>query len=112
KDFKGQMADLAKNLHVDAVVLVGMDYCYTGATAVLGNGTAKMTAGSFVKAVNPDRTVVVDMPLIEKRCDGDRGESKATVAMIGGSIALGKAFAADTLITAFSEATEQSARLT
>ena len=32
--------------------------------------------------------------------------------MIGGSIALGKAFATDTLVTAFSEATAQSAKIT
>ena len=69
------MADLAKELGVDAVVLIGMDYCYTGATAVLGNGTAKMTAGSWVKAVNPDRQIVVDMPMLEKRCDGIEGRA-------------------------------------
>ncbi|MCM2322650.1 MAG: hypothetical protein NDJ90_05265 [Oligoflexia bacterium] len=112
KDFYGQMADLAKALGVDAVVLVGVDYCYTGATAVLGNGTAKMTAGTWVKAVNPDKQIVVDMPPPEKRCGGDRGESDKTVAMVGGSIGLGKAFATDTLVTAFAEASQRSAKLT
>ncbi len=109
KDIPTKLAELAKSLNVDAVVLTYLDYCYTGATAVLGNGTAKMTAGAWVKAVNPDKVVVVDMPAIEKRCDGDRGESDKTVAMIGGSLALGKAFASDTLVTMFQEATAQVA---
>lgn len=112
KDFHGQMADLAKNLGVDAVVLVNMDYCYTGATAVLGNGTAKFTAGSWVRAINPDKQTIVNMPGIEERCDGTRGESNRTVAMVGGSIGLSAALSKDAIVTALSEATEQSAKLT
>lgn len=109
KDVKTKLAELAHKLNVDAVVLAYLDYCYTGSTAVLGNGTAKMTAGGWVKAVNPDKVVVVDMPAIEKRCDGERGESEKTVAMVGGSIAFGKAFAGDTLVSMFQEATQRVA---
>jgi hypothetical protein len=112
KDTPTKLAELAKNLHVDAVALVYMDYCYTGATAVFGNGTAKMTAGSYVKMMTPDKVTVVDMAPITKRCDGNRGESDKTVAMVGGSIALGKALAGGTLAEAFDEASRQSARLT
>lgn len=46
RDLKEDMAELAKDLNVDAVVIVELDYCYTGATAILGNGTAKLTASS------------------------------------------------------------------
>lgn len=111
KDFFGQLADQAKELNVDMVVLIYMDYCYTGATAVLGNGTAKMTAGSWVRAINPDKLTIVNMPDIEKRCSGDRGESDKTVAMVGGSIALGQAFASDAIVTALTEATQRSAKI-
>lgn len=111
KDVPTKLAELAKTLHVDAVVLTYLDYCYTGATAVLGNGTAKMTAGAWVKAVNPDKVVVVDMPALEKRCDGDRGESDKTVAMVGGSLAFGKTFANDTIVTMFQESTKQIAAM-
>lgn len=50
------------------------------------------------------------MPIPEGRCKGDRGESEKTVAMVGGSITLGKIFATDTLEIAFSEASAASAK--
>jgi hypothetical protein len=93
------------------VVIIGMDYCYTGAAAVLGNGTAKFIAGSFIKAINRDGTLIVDMPEIERRCEGDnRGESDKTVAMIGGSVLLAQLAAKDAMVTAITESATQSAK--
>lgn len=111
-DFKTQLGELARDLGVDAVVVAQLDYCYTGATAVLGNGTAKFTAGTTLRAYNGDKQAVVSLPAPKKRCESKYlGESSKTVAMVGGSISLAKAFDRDAIVTALSEASANSAKV-
>lgn len=110
-DTKTKLSEFAKTIHVDAVVVIYLDYCYTGDIAVLGNGTAKMTAGAWMKAVTPENLVVVDMPPIKKRCEGERGESKTVTTMIKGDLFLSKNLLTDRVVTMFAEASEKVAAL-
>lgn len=111
EDINTRLAEVAEDLGVDATVLVFLDYCYTGAQAILGNGNARMTAGSWIKSVSREGVTIVDMPAIANRCEGDRGESTEKFPMIGGSISLGKVLDNDQLVKAFGEASREAAKL-
>ena len=69
---KQRLAEMAKKLNVDAVIIVQLDYCYDGGTfSLLGTGEAVMTAASSVKAVDRNGDVIINMPS-PPMCDGDR----------------------------------------
>ena len=105
------LAGMAKKLNVDAVVLVQMDYCYTGGTfSLLGSGQAVMSAGASVKAINQKGDVVVNMPTVP-RCDGKRGESKTSAIMLAGNLQFTRADK-DRFRKMFIEATRESAMIT
>jgi hypothetical protein len=108
EDPKVKLAAFAKQLDVDAVVVVEFDYCYAGGTWSLGGtGQAKMTAASAIRAVNKDGQMVIDMPAIP-RCEGNtRAESQAWMAMNGGDL-LYALSSKDNIKTMFTEATAAS----
>jgi hypothetical protein len=87
EDPKAKLADLAKKLDVDAVVIVELDYCYQGGTFSLGGtGEAKLTAGSNIRAVSRDGQMIIDMDDIP-RCEGKtRSESENSMLMNGGDL--------------------------
>ncbi len=88
-DQQVMLGQMAKQLGVDAVVLVQLDYCYAGGTfSMFGSGEAVMTAGSSIKAVNQAGDLVVNMPTLA-RCGGERGESTSSFVMLNGDLVLG-----------------------
>ena len=104
------LGQMAKQLGVDAVVLVQLDYCYQGGTfSLLGSGEAIMTAGSSIKAVNRTGDLVVNMPTVE-RCGGDRGESTSSAVMLNGNLQF-TSIDKRRFRSMFIEATRQSASL-
>jgi hypothetical protein len=108
---KQRLADMAKKLNVDAVIIVQLDYCYGGGFfSLLGTGEAVMSAASSVKAVDRNGEVVINMPGLQS-CEGDRGESDTSAAMINGNLVLthlGK----KRFKKMFKEATRASAEIT
>lgn len=106
-----RLGGMAKKLGVDAVVLIQLDYCYGGgAFSLLGTGEAVMSAGSSIKAVNREGTMVVNMPAVA-RCDGARGESKTSALMVNGNLQFTSS-ARDRFCKMFIEATRASAAIT
>ena len=108
---KQRLADMAKKLGVDAVIVVQLDYCYDGGMlSMLGTGEAVMTAASAVKAVDRNGDVIINMPS-PPMCDGDRGKSDTSAVMIKGNLEfthLGK----NRFKKMFIEATRASAKMT
>ncbi len=86
-DPKTRLAELAKQLGVDAVVVVAVDYCYGGGTwSVGGLGEAKMSAGTAIRAVSKDGSMIIDMNDVPK-CGGDnRTQSEGSMFMNGGDL--------------------------
>jgi hypothetical protein len=83
-----KLGQMAKQLGVDAVVIIQIDYCYQGGTfSMLGSGEAVMTAGSSIKAVNQAGELVVNMPTVPP-CGGEniRGKSTTSAPMVGGHL--------------------------
>ena len=104
------LGQMAKQLGVDAVILVQLDYCYEGGTfSLLGSGEAVVTAGSSIKAVNRAGDLVVDMPTVA-RCGGERGESNTSAAMFKGDL-LFPSINKSRFRNMFVEATRKSASL-
>ena len=109
-DMRQQLADLAKELHVDAVAVVQIDYCYEGGTfSIMGTGKGYMTAASTIRAVNDSGKMVIDMGDLGRCVDtGNRAESDTGYAMVGGNLII--SFAKDdTVKKMFMEATEKNA---
>jgi hypothetical protein len=110
-DPKQRMAAMAKQLGVDAVIVVQLDYCYDGGTfSLLGTGEAVMTAASSVKAINRNGDVVINMPS-PATCDGKRGRSDTSAVMINGNLQFTHS-AKDHFKKMFIEATRASAKVT
>ena len=104
-DMLGQMA---RDLKVDAVALVYVDYCYQDQEySSVGTGLAVMTASSTIRVVNQAGDLVIDMPM-EERCAGDRGESRSTATMYDGNLEFEKVDRSG-VKRMFSEATRHSA---
>ena len=84
---KAKLAELAKSLNVDAVLVVQMDYCYKGGTwSMLGTGEAVMTAASSIKAINHEGKLVINMPALQT-CGGQtRVQSDSSTAMHKGNL--------------------------
>lgn len=111
RDPKQILAKFARQLNVDAVIVVQLDYCYQGGTySMLGNGEAVVTAASSVKAINQNGELVINMPSIQE-CGGDRMESKGTATMIGGDLVFAK-MAPEGFRKMFAEATALSVAAT
>ena len=86
-DPKTRLAELAKQLGVDAVVVVQLDYCYGGGTWSLGGtGEAKMTAGTAIRAVSKDGQMIVDMNDVPKCAGDNRAQSENSMFMNGGDL--------------------------
>lgn len=109
-DMRQQLADLAKELHVDAVAVVQIDYCYEGGTfSIMGTGKGYMTAASTIRAVDKTGQLVIDMGDLG-RCvsTSNRAESDTGYAMVGGNLII--SFAKDdTVKKMFMQATEKNA---
>lgn len=126
-DPKQLLARFAKELDVDAVILVKLDYCYEGGTftSLAGLGEAYLKAASSLKVVNRKGDVIVNMPNVETCADHPtRASSKGSVFMNGGDIVFGLGVGApgsqETLVKfvtpeklqrLFSEATRASAEM-
>jgi uncharacterized protein YbjQ (UPF0145 family) len=107
---KQRLAEMAKQLGVDAVIIVQLDYCYGGGTfSLLGTGEAVMTAASAVKAVDRNGDVIINMPS-PPMCDGDRGQSDTSAVMIKGNLQFTH-LAKDRFKKMFIEATRASAKI-
>jgi len=108
---KQRLADMAKKLGVDAVIIVQLDYCYDGGMlSMLGTGEAVMTAASSVKAVDRNGDVIINMPS-PPMCDGDRGKSDTSAVMIKGNLEFTH-LAKNRFKKMFIEATRASAKMT
>ncbi|MEJ2554477.1 MAG: hypothetical protein P8079_10965 [Gammaproteobacteria bacterium] len=108
---KQRLADMAKKLGVDAVIIVQLDYCYDGGMlSMLGTGQAVMTAASSIKAVDRNGDVVINMPN-PTMCGGDRGKSDTSAVMVKGNLEFTHV-AKDRFKKMFIEATRASARVT
>jgi hypothetical protein len=89
---KNLLAKFAKELNVDAVLLVQLDYCYEGGTFTSfgGLGEAFMTAATSLKAVNQKGQMIINMEDLATCADVDtRAASKGSVFMNGGDIVFG-----------------------
>ena len=108
---KQRLADMAKKLGVDAVIIVELDYCYDGGMlSMLGTGEAVMTAASSVKAIDRNGDVIINMPS-PSMCDGDRGKSDTSAVMIKGNLEFTH-LAKNRFKKMFIEATRASAKMT
>lgn len=108
---KQRLAEMAKKLDVDAVIIVQLDYCYDGGTfSLLGTGEAVMTAASSVKAIDRNGNVVINMPS-PGMCDGKRGKSDTSAVMVKGNLQFTR-LARDRFKKMFIEATRESAKMT
>jgi len=90
-DIKTQLANYAKKLNVDAVVVVQLDYCYQAKGVSLGGtGKAIMTAASSIRAIDQKGNMVINMgdlqPCMKNK---NRGESEQGYAMVGGNLMAG-----------------------
>jgi hypothetical protein len=109
-DVRHQLADLAKELNVDAVAVVQIDYCYEGGTfSIMGTGKGYMTAASTIHAVDRKGNLIIDMGDLGRCVDtNNRAESDTGYAMVGGNLVI--SFAKDdTVKKMFMEATEKNA---
>ena len=112
-DKRMQLADFAKKLNVDAVVVVQLDYCYKGGKLSLGGtGKAYMTAASTIRAIDQKGNMVINMGDLQNCAETkNRAQSEQGYAMIGGNL-LAVVAKNDTLKTMFNQATNENAKLT
>lgn len=112
-DPKMQLADFAKKLNVDAVVVVQLDYCYKGGKLSLGGtGKAYMTAASSIRAIDQKGNMVINMGDLQSCVETkNRAQSEQGYAMVGGNL-LAAIAKKDTLKRMFNEATNENAKLT
>jgi len=91
---KKVVGKIAKDLKVDIVMMIQIDYCYEGGTftSIGGSGAAKMTASASIKAIDKNGEMIINMP--QRKLCGDKGrvESERSTPMIGGNLILGKKF--------------------
>jgi hypothetical protein len=108
EDPREKLAAIANKMGVDAVVIVGIDYCYGGGTwSLAGTGEAKMTAASWIRAVSKEGQTIIDMH-DQERCKGDtRAESENSMFMHQGNLVFLSA-SKDKMKAMFAQATEGS----
>lgn len=83
------LASFAKELNVDAVAVIQIDYCYEGGTLTSfgGMGQAFMTAATSIKVVNQSGEVVVNMPELGMCSKSkSRARSQRSMPMNGGDL--------------------------
>ncbi len=106
------LATMAKQLNVDAVIVVQLDYCYKGGLfSVLGTGQALMTAASSLRAVNQNGELVVNMRDIPNCGGKTRATSDTSAAMHQGNLLFTRV-SKDRFRRMFVEATRKSAERT
>jgi len=90
RDKRSQKAlgELAKQLNVDAVAVIGMDITYDISTGIGGTGTAAANVGMSVVMIDTNGKVIGSTPpVIDKKTNSIyRQRSDNTVGMLGGAI--------------------------
>lgn len=112
-DKRKELAGFARELGVDAVVVVQLDYCYKGGKLSLGGtGKAYMTAASTIRAIDQKGNLVINMGDLQTCAETkNRAQSEQGYAMVGGNL-LAAVAKKDTLKKMFNEATRENAKLT
>lgn len=113
-DVKSSLANMAKQLDVDAVIVVQMDYCYEPNSVSMLKGFTKghMTAASTIRAVDQKGNMVVNMGDLNQCAQTkNRGKSKQGLGLLGGNIAVALKDK-EVLEKMFMEATRENIKLT